>query len=652
MKNSLFIKIALLLLLPVMSLSLHAQTLPSSFNYQGRLTDTAGTPMPNGNYQMVFSIWDAVTSGKQLWGSGNKTVALNKGLFTIQLGPIHSAALPGTSAYLQVQLGTDVPMPRIALGAVPYALKAVELFWPAVASISNTDPVLTLINTGTGQTLKVVNSGQGSAGSFEISNPQNISPALVASTSGAGAALLATNSSTGTAISAINSANGNGIYSNASGDGTAGRFVTTGNSSKTTLTAIHHSMGGAAYFESASGSQPSLSVKSKSTSGGAAIFDATGSEPGVWTKMAGAGAALKATAGFGLAGLFEGGVQISGLAQIGSFKMASGAVAGHVLTADASGNGIWSPANQFPDLTTSGTIKAYAINVDYNNTNPGSLTQGGLRFGSNSGEGIFSKRTTGTNQNSLSLSTNYTTRLHMDSTGRVGIGTETPGYKLHVQGTQSGNYTTPLAYIENTNSTGNSGPALRLASSGNSPDGVLNISNLGTGKIVAFGGNGGEVANIDSAGNITTAGSITATNLPSIAVSRHTPYTTAYHWSNGEITFLETLTVRPPNDGYVKIDGLVPVGGDSTGTSVWFQLSIVDDTDSNHRVYLDRSIFSLANAGTHEGSLTVSVTLPVTAGVQRIFKLQGYCTGGGMTVDFWHLGSQLTVQYFPAVLTQ
>jgi hypothetical protein len=71
---------------------------------------------------------------------------------------------------------------------------------------------------------------------------------------------------------------------------------------------------------------------------------------------------------------------------------------------------------------------------------------------------------------------------------------------FRVSGSRAGNFAAQLAYIENTNS-GNSGPALRLYSVGNSTDGTLNVGNAGTGKIIAFGSASGEVASMDTSGN-------------------------------------------------------------------------------------------------------------------------------------------------------
>ena len=72
---------------------------------------------------------------------------------------------------------------------------------------------------------------------------------------------------------------------------------------------------------------------------------------------------------------------------------------------------------------------------------------------------------------------------------------------LTINGSRSGNFSTPVAFIQNTNAT-SSGPALRLLGTGNAGDGVLNVGNTGTGKLIALGNAGGEVANFDTNGNL------------------------------------------------------------------------------------------------------------------------------------------------------
>jgi len=73
-----------------------AQTVPSLINYQGKLTDAAGNPLPNGTYGVGFRIWNkkaAGLSGEQLvWGQ-EYTVALQSGVFNVILGAAGGTAI-------------------------------------------------------------------------------------------------------------------------------------------------------------------------------------------------------------------------------------------------------------------------------------------------------------------------------------------------------------------------------------------------------------------------------------------------------------------------------------------------------------------------------------------------------------------------------
>ncbi len=82
------------------------------------------------------------------------------------------------------------------------------------------------------------------------------------------------------------------------------------------------------------------------------------------------------------------------------------------------------------------------FNVDQANVNNGFLdnnltTGNGLAFGSNSGEGLASKRTAGGNQYGLDFYTGFANRMVIRQTGQVGIGTLTPAQLLEVASTTS-----------------------------------------------------------------------------------------------------------------------------------------------------------------------------------------------------------------------
>ncbi|MFH2054726.1 MAG: hypothetical protein ABIJ61_02095 [bacterium] len=95
-----------------------------NMNYQGILVDSTGAKV-DGLRSITFSIWDAATEGVQFWDE-EVLVQVVDGLVNVTLGeetPL--STLSGLDEYfLQIQIGSDAPMTRIKLTAVPYALSA------------------------------------------------------------------------------------------------------------------------------------------------------------------------------------------------------------------------------------------------------------------------------------------------------------------------------------------------------------------------------------------------------------------------------------------------------------------------------------------------------------------------------------------------
>ncbi len=60
--------------------------IPQIINYQGKVIDTAGTSIADGDYVMRFQIYDASSGGSPLWDSGARLVSVNSGIFNVLLG--------------------------------------------------------------------------------------------------------------------------------------------------------------------------------------------------------------------------------------------------------------------------------------------------------------------------------------------------------------------------------------------------------------------------------------------------------------------------------------------------------------------------------------------------------------------------------------
>jgi len=99
---------------------------PQFINFQGILRNNLGNPLPDGNYNLTFRIWDAAAAGNVVWVSVSTPVATSNGLFnTILLAP--GSAFTTDQRWLGVTVDTVPPepelSPRVQLASVGYSYR-------------------------------------------------------------------------------------------------------------------------------------------------------------------------------------------------------------------------------------------------------------------------------------------------------------------------------------------------------------------------------------------------------------------------------------------------------------------------------------------------------------------------------------------------
>ncbi len=99
---------------------------PSTMNYQGRLTDSTGNPVADAPHNIIFKIYD--NSDSVLWDESHIITTAN-GLFTVQLGsngsPLTADIFSHTECWLGITVDTDPEItPRTRFDTVPYAFRA------------------------------------------------------------------------------------------------------------------------------------------------------------------------------------------------------------------------------------------------------------------------------------------------------------------------------------------------------------------------------------------------------------------------------------------------------------------------------------------------------------------------------------------------
>jgi len=114
-----------------------AFAIPRKMNYQGKVTDAAGTPL-DGTYDMKFRIYNGSDDGNLLWGGPDgeeHSVLVTDGVFAVSLGavmPLFEGVFTSTSQYLDVEIYNPVSStwetlsPRQRLTSTAYAFRAAD----------------------------------------------------------------------------------------------------------------------------------------------------------------------------------------------------------------------------------------------------------------------------------------------------------------------------------------------------------------------------------------------------------------------------------------------------------------------------------------------------------------------------------------------
>jgi len=152
-----------------------------TINYQGKLIDSSGMAVSNGNQCLKFRLMDSQTPGgnelwSEEWHSSTTYVVTNGGLFSVMLGShtsLSSLNFNSASLYLEVQYdpGCDgnyeeVFSPRKQFGSVPAAFEAKKMGgydWASPAAIGAGTP-----NSGTFTSLSANNGSTVSGGNVSI----------------------------------------------------------------------------------------------------------------------------------------------------------------------------------------------------------------------------------------------------------------------------------------------------------------------------------------------------------------------------------------------------------------------------------------------------------------------------------------------------
>ena len=137
--NIFFLRIVAILLLIASSAS--AQSVPPLVNYQGRLANPDGSPLPTADYPLAVKLYDSPTNGALVWGpqlfdgtagpGRGPRIPVVQGWFNLTLGPVDTngvslaEAFGNSSRFVEVTVSNRPPVsPRQQILSTPFAMQA------------------------------------------------------------------------------------------------------------------------------------------------------------------------------------------------------------------------------------------------------------------------------------------------------------------------------------------------------------------------------------------------------------------------------------------------------------------------------------------------------------------------------------------------
>jgi hypothetical protein len=211
-----------------------------SLTYQGKLTETEGSPVVDGTYSFRFNLYDVASGGTAL-STDTRSVTTRNGLFTTTIAISNPDIIDGRALYLGVNVGSDAEMvPRQQILPVVYALglrpgvvgasfttNTAGAVWPGLPGVEIS--TLYALNPG----VRITTAGSNSIGVLAQTSGE-ASTGLMSQTRGESS--YGVQVTTGGAYSHgvfAHTANRSsyGVYASTSGDSSIGVHVTTGGAS-------------------------------------------------------------------------------------------------------------------------------------------------------------------------------------------------------------------------------------------------------------------------------------------------------------------------------------------------------------------------------------------------------------------------------------